>query len=98
MKYISVLAKMIFVFILAAFNLNLVQSLFIKQIISAAAPNPQNNYGSNGSGSATLVETMMIFVPLFTIKDLFLSCKASRRALLPRPLQTDVRMRLIVLQ
>ena len=40
----------------------------------------------------------ILSVPLFTTKDLSLSCKASPRALLPRPLRTDVRMRLIALQ
>ena len=37
-------------------------------------------------------------VPLFMKKDPSLSCKASERALLPRLLRTDVRMRLIALQ
>ena len=40
----------------------------------------------------------LVSVPLFTIKDLSLSCKASRRALLLRFLGTDVRMRLAALQ
>ena len=31
-----------------------VQSIFIKQIISALAPDPQNNFGS--TGSATLIK------------------------------------------
>ena len=34
----------------------------------------------------------------FYNKDLSLSCKAGRRALLPRPLRTDVQMRLTALQ
>ena len=48
-----------FVFILAASNLTLVKSTFIKQIISvpAPAPHPQNNFGSTGTrfGSKTLI-------------------------------------------
>ena len=37
-------------------------------------------------------------VLLLMKKDPSLSCKASGRALLPRPLRTDVRMQLIALQ
>ena len=43
-----------FLFILAGSNLTLIQSIFFKQIISASTPDPQNKFGSTGSGSATL--------------------------------------------
>ena len=39
-----------------------------------------------------------VSVLLLMKKDLSLSCKASRKALLPRLLRTDVRMRLTALQ
>ena len=40
----------------------------------------------------------IILVPLLRKKDSSLSCKASKRALLPPLLRTDIRMRLIALQ
>ena len=40
-----------FLFILQASNLTLAQSIFIKQIISALAPDPQNNFDSTGSAT-----------------------------------------------
>ena len=45
-----------FKFILAVSNLTLEQSIFNKQIISALAPDPQNNFGSTGSGALVKTE------------------------------------------
>ena len=45
-----------FKFILAVSNLTLEQSIFIKQIISALALDPQNNFCSTGSGALVKTE------------------------------------------